>query len=92
MALNRLCAQLAFAAQARGVLLLDEDGDELARHGRCELSESRTHISMVAQRAILIILHDERTSSALVRQRVREARPRLERALDDRLAQRAQQL
>ncbi|HZS39451.1 MAG TPA: hypothetical protein VFF06_21620 [Polyangia bacterium] len=91
MALNRLCAQLAFAAQARGVLLLDEDGDELARHGRCDLSEARTHISL-ARRAILIVLHDERTSAATVRQRVREARPRLERALDDRLAQRSDRL
>lgn len=86
MSLDRLCARLAFASHASGVLLLDEDGGELARAGRCELSRARTHISLVAQRAILVILHDERTSPALVRQRVREARPRLERALDDRLA------
>ena len=103
------CEQLSKDANALAVLVIDKNGQEIARAGQTahldvtslsslfagnvaatggiaklidekefsgqfhEGQKTNVHISLVAQRAILVVLFDQRSSLGLVRLRVRKA-------------------
>jgi predicted regulator of Ras-like GTPase activity (Roadblock/LC7/MglB family) len=112
------CDRLAKDANALAVLVIDKNGQEIARSGKTEhldvtslsslfagnvaatggiaklLAEkefsgqfhegekTNVHISLVAQRAILVVLFDGRSSLGLVRLRVKKASEELTRIFD----------
>ena len=112
------CDQLAKASNALAVLVIDKNGQEIARAGQTDhldvtslsslfagnvaatggiaklLAEkefsgqfhegerTNVHISLVAQRAILVVLFDQRSSLGLVRLRVRKASEELQKVFE----------
>jgi len=113
-----VCARLCKDANAKAVLLIGKDGQEIATAGETghlditslssltagnvaatggiakliaekeftgqfhEGERTNVHISIVAQRAILVVLFDERSSLGLVRLRVKKASEELGRIFD----------
>src|SRR3954451_2164506 len=116
------CDQLSKATNALAVLVIDKNGQEIARSGETEhldvtslsslfagnvaatggiaklLAEkefsgqfhegekTNVHISLVAQRAILVVLFDQRSSLGLVRLRVKKTSEELTRIFERLLA------
>ena len=112
------CDRLSKDANALAILVIDKNGQEIARSGHTEhldvtslsslfagnvaatggiaklLAEkefsgqfhegekTNVHISLVAQRAILVVLFDQRSSLGLVRLRVKKAAEELTRAFE----------
>jgi predicted regulator of Ras-like GTPase activity (Roadblock/LC7/MglB family) len=116
--IQRACDKLATDSNALAVLVIDKNGQEIARSGQTEhldvtslsslfagnvaatggiaklLAEkefsgqfhegekTNVHISLVAQRAILVVLFDQRSSLGLVRLRVKKASQELAEVFD----------
>lgn len=112
------CDALAKASNALAVLVIDKNGQEIARSGETdhldvtslsslfagnvaatggiakllaekefsgqfhEGEKTNVHISLVAQRAILVVLFDQRSSLGLVRLRVKKASDELTKIFD----------
>ena len=112
------CDQLAKNSQALAVLVIDKNGQEIARSGQTdnldvtslsslfagnvaatggiakllaekefsgqfhEGEKTNVHISLVAQRAILVVLFDQRSSLGLVRLRVKKISDELVRIFE----------
>ncbi len=112
------CDQLSKASNALAVLVIDKNGQEIARAGQTdhldvtslsslfagnvaatggiakllaekefsgqfhEGEKTNVHISLVAQRAILVVLFDQRSSLGLVRLRVKKASEELSKVFD----------
>ncbi len=116
--IGNVCGRLCKDANAKAVLLIGKDGQEIATAGETghlditslssltagnvaatggiakliaekeftgqfhEGERTNVHISSVAQRAILVVLFDERSSLGLVRLRVKKANDELGRIFD----------
>ncbi len=116
--IQEACDLLARAANAEAVLVIDKNGQEIARSGDTddldvtslsslfagnvaatggiakllaekefsgqfhEGEKTNVHISLVAQRAILVVLFDQRSSLGLVRLRVKKASEELTRIFE----------
>src|SRR5262247_4752610 len=116
--IQAVCDRLQRDSNSIAILVINKDGQEIARSGKTEhldvtslsslfagnvaatggiaklLAEkefagqfhegekTNVHISIVAQRIILVVLFDERSSLGLVRLRVRKASDELTRVLD----------
>src|SRR5256886_6560846 len=112
------CDSLSKASNALAVLVIDKNGQEIARAGQTdhldvtslsslfagnvaatggiskllaekefatqfhEGEKTNVHISLVAQRAILVVLFDQRSSLGLVRLRVKKASDELTKVFD----------
>ena len=112
------CDRLAKDANALAVLVIDKNGQEIARSGQTdhldvtslsslfagnvaatggiakllaekefsgqfhEGEKTNVHISLVAQRAILVVLFDQRSSLGLVRLRVKKTSEELQRVFE----------
>src|SRR5438067_12375792 len=112
------CDKLAKESNALAVLVIDKNGQEIARSGETdhldvtslsslfagnvaatggiakllaekefsgqfhEGEKTNVHISLVAQRAILVVLFDQRSSLGLVRLRVKKASEELQKVFD----------
>src|SRR5262245_58754449 len=116
--IQEACDQLAKASNALAVLVIDKNGQEIARSGQTdhldvtslsslfagnvaatggiakllaekefsgqfhEGEKTNVHISLVAQRAILVVLFDQHSSLGLVRLRVKKASEELTRIFE----------
>jgi hypothetical protein len=68
-----VCDQLALSCNAQAVFVLDMNGQRVARSGETDNVIGQSHVSIVAQRLVLVVLYDDRSSLGLVRLRVRQA-------------------
>ena len=73
--IKQIISKLRIDANAKVVFLVDKNGQQIAAHGDIENLDTtdNIHISIVAQRVILVVIFDEKSSLGLVRLRVKKA-------------------